>query len=72
MEGIIHRDVKPANIRVDNHGAVYLMDFGIAYRPDSGEVALPPGMILGTPAYLRLSKPKEDKQTCCRRATNIV
>jgi eukaryotic-like serine/threonine-protein kinase len=51
-EGIVHRDVKPANIRVDNNGAVYLMDFGIAYRPDSGEVSLPPGMILGTPAYL--------------------
>ena len=51
-EGIIHRDVKPANIRVDDHGDVYLMDFGIAYRTDSGELPLPPGMILGTPAYL--------------------
>ena len=51
-QGIVHRDVKPANIRVDDQGAVYLMDFGIAYRPDSGEVALPPGVILGTPAYL--------------------
>ena len=51
-QGIVHRDVKPANIRVDDQGAVYLMDFGIAYRPDSGEVALPPGAILGTPAYL--------------------
>jgi eukaryotic-like serine/threonine-protein kinase len=51
-QGVIHRDVKPANIRLDDRGAVYLMDFGIAYRPDSGEIPLPPGMILGTPAYL--------------------
>jgi eukaryotic-like serine/threonine-protein kinase len=52
VQGVVHRDVKPANIRVDDRGAVYLMDFGIAYRPDSGEIPLPPGMILGTPAYL--------------------
>ena len=50
--GVVHRDVKPANIRLDDQGAVYLMDFGIAYRPDSGEVPLPAGMILGTPAYV--------------------
>ena len=51
-QGVVHRDVKPANIRVDDQGAVYLMDFGIAYRPDSGEIPLPAGMILGTPAYV--------------------
>ncbi|MFI5459130.1 MAG: serine/threonine-protein kinase [Isosphaerales bacterium] len=51
-QGVVHRDVKPANVRLDDEGAVYLMDFGIAYRPDSGEVPLPAGMILGTPAYV--------------------
>ncbi len=51
-QGVVHRDVKPANIRLDSSGAVYLMDFGIAYRPDSDEVPVPPGSILGTPAYV--------------------
>jgi serine/threonine-protein kinase len=51
-QGVVHRDVKPANVRIDSQGAVYLMDFGIAYRPDSDEVPVPPGTILGTPAYV--------------------
>jgi serine/threonine protein kinase len=51
-KGVVHRDIKPANVRLDNRGAVYLMDFGIAYRPDSDEIPVPAGWLLGTPAYV--------------------
>jgi serine/threonine protein kinase len=50
-QGILHRDIKPANILFDESGSVYLTDFGLAYRPDSGELPARPGTLIGTPAY---------------------
>jgi len=48
--GIIHRDVKPANIMITPAGAVKVADFGIA-RAASGETVTQTAMVLGTAQY---------------------
>jgi eukaryotic-like serine/threonine-protein kinase len=48
--GVVHRDVKPANIRILHDGTVKLVDFGIAHV--AGSTLTQAGIVMGTPAYM--------------------
>ncbi|ONI72788.1 serine/threonine protein kinase [Actinosynnema sp. ALI-1.44] len=51
--GIIHRDVKPANVMITKTGAVKVMDFGIARAVHDGQAAVTQtAAVIGTAQYL--------------------
>jgi len=50
--GVLHRDVKPSNIILDERGTPYLTDFGLARMVRGGSSTMSQGTIIGTPHYM--------------------
>src|SRR5262249_18456155 len=70
--GLVHRDVKPSNVLLDEREHVYLADFGLTRRLEEQGAQAGDGRSVGTPAYLAPEQIEGDAWTGARTSTRSV
>ncbi len=61
-QGVVHRDVKPDNIMIDDRGSPQILDFGLATHAADNSGTTPDGDVLGTPAYMSPEQARGEKE----------
>ena len=65
-KGLIHRDVKPANIMITRDGRVRVTDFGLARLAGAAAADADPERFVGTPAYAAPEQVRSEPDIDCR------
>jgi serine/threonine protein kinase len=62
-QGLVHRDVKPSNLLLDENGRVKVTDFGVVQALESTTWVTGTGQHIGTPAYMSPEQCKGERAT---------
>lgn len=60
--GVVHLDLKPANVLLDDQGNARVADFGLAREADLQRSLTGSGGLLGTPAYMAPEQARNDRE----------